>query len=62
MHFPAKEPVIVVMGKAFPFITGENLDAVIAVTDSCKMADTFAGDRTSGAVAQTSAQTIDINV
>ena len=42
--------------------TGENLDAVTAVTDSSKMADTFAGDRTGGAVAQTSAQTIDINV
>ena len=42
--------------------TGENLDAVTAVTDSFKMADTFAGDRTGGAVAQTSAHTIDISV
>ena len=31
--------------------TGENLDAVTAVTDSFKMADVFAGDRTGGAVA-----------
>ena len=37
---------------------GENLDAVTAVTDSFKMADTFAGD----AVAQTSAHTIGISV
>ena len=43
-------------------ITGENLDAVTAVTDSFKMADTFAGDRTGGAVAQTSAHTIGISV
>ena len=42
--------------------TGENLDAVTAVTDSFKMAVTFAGDRTGGAVAQTSAQTIGISV
>ena len=42
--------------------TGENLDAVTAVTDSFKMADTFTGDRTGGAVAQTSAQTIGISV
>ena len=42
--------------------TGENLDAVTAVTDSFKMADTFAGDRTGGAVAQTSAHTICISV
>ena len=41
---------------------GENLDAVTAVTDSFKMADTFADDRTGGAVAQTSAQTIGISV
>ena len=43
-------------------ITGENLDAVTAVTDSFKMADTFAGDRSGGAVAQTSARTVDISV
>ena len=43
-------------------LTGENLDAVTAVTDSFKMADTFVGDRTGGAVAQTSAQTIGISV
>ena len=42
--------------------TGENLDAVTAVTDSFKMADVFAGDRTGGAVAQTSAQTICVSV
>ena len=42
--------------------TGENLDAVTAVTDSFKMADAFAGGRTGGAVAQTSAQTVDISV
>ena len=42
--------------------TGENLDAVTAVTDSFKMADAFAGDRTGGAVAQTSTQTVDISV
>ena len=42
--------------------TGENLDAVTAVTDSFKMADTFTGDQTGGAVAQTSAQTIAIRV
>ena len=41
---------------------GENLDAVTAVTDSFKMADAFAGDRTGGAVAQTSTQTVDISV
>ena len=33
-------------------VTGENLDAVTAVTDSFKKADAFAGDRTGGAVAQ----------
>ena len=45
--------------------TGENLDAVTAVTDSFKMADAFAGDRTGDAVAQTSALTmltVDISV
>ena len=42
--------------------TGENLDAVTAVTDSFKMADVFAGDRTGSASAQTSAQTIGISV
>ena len=42
--------------------TGENLDAVTAVTDSFKMADVFAGDRTGGAVAQTSSQTISVSV
>ena len=42
--------------------TGENLDAVTAVTDSFKMADVFVGDRTGGAVAQTSAQTIGISM
>ena len=42
--------------------TGENLDAVTVVTDSFKMADAFAGDRTGGAVAQTSDQTVDISV
>ena len=42
--------------------TGENLDAVTAVTDSFKMADAFAGDRTGGAVAQTNARTVDISV
>ena len=41
---------------------GENLDAVTAVTYSFKMADAFAGDRTGGAVAQTSAQTICVSV
>ena len=46
----------------FHCFTGENLDAVTAVTDSFKMADAFAGDRTGGAVAQTSAQTVDISV
>ena len=45
-----------------PIYTGENLDAVTAVTDSFKMADAFAGGRTGGAVAQTSAQTVDISV
>ena len=44
------------------YITGENLDAVTAVTDSFKMADAFAGDRTGGAVAQTNAQRVDISV
>ena len=44
-----------------PF-TGENLDAVTAVTDSFKMADAFAGDRTGGAAVQTSTQTVDISV
>ena len=38
--------------------TGENLDAITAVTDSSKTADAFAGDRTGGTVARTSAQTI----
>ena len=42
--------------------TGENLDAVTAVTDSFKMADAFTGDRTGGAVAQTNAQRVDISV
>ena len=42
--------------------TGKNLDAVTVVTDSFKMADAFAGDRTAGAVAQTSDQTVDISV
>ena len=42
--------------------TGKNLDAVTAVTDSFKMVDAFAGDRTGGAVAQTSTQTVDISV
>ena len=46
----------------FGNITGENLDAVTAVTDSFKMADVFAGDRTGGAVAQTSTQTICVSV
>ena len=46
----------------FALLTGENLDAVTAVTDSFKMADVFAGDRTGGAVAQTSAQTICVSV
>ena len=32
-------------------ITGENLDAVTAVTDSFKMADVFVGDQTGGAIA-----------
>ena len=36
------------------------LDAPTAVTGSFKIADAFADDRTSNAVAQTSAQTIDI--
>ena len=44
------------------YITGENLDAVTAVTDSSKMADVFVGDRTGGAVAQTGAQTIGTSV
>ena len=44
------------------YITGENLDAVTAVTDSFKMADVSAGDRTGGAVAQTSARTIGVSV
>ena len=43
------------------YFTGENFDAVTAVTDSFKMADAFAGNRTGGAVAQTSAQTIGIS-
>ena len=43
-------------------ITGEDLDAVTAVTDSFKMADAFAGDRTGDAVAQISALTVDISV
>ena len=42
--------------------TGENLDAVTAVTDSFKMADAFTGDRTGGAVARTNAQRVDISV
>ena len=46
----------------FCTITGENLHAVTAVTDSFEMAEAFAGDRTDGAVAQTSAQTVDISV
>ena len=45
-----------------PLTTGENFDAVTAVTDSFKMADAFAGDRTGGAVAQTNARTVDISV
>ena len=45
-----------------PHSTGENLDAVTAVTDSFTMADAFTGDRTGGTVAQTSAQTVDISV
>ena len=49
--------------KRFPrHCTGENLDAVTAVTDSFKMADAFADDQTGGVVAQTSTQTIDISV
>ena len=48
--------------KTLPMYTGENLDAVTAVTDSFKMMDAFAGGRTGGAVAQTSAQTVDISV
>ena len=44
------------------YFTGENLDAVTAVTDSFKMADAFAGDRTGGAVAQTSILMVDISV
>ena len=44
------------------YLTGENLDAVTAVTDSFKMADAFAGDRTGDAGAQTNAQTVDISV
>ena len=39
-------------------IHGENLDTVTAVTDSSKMADNFARERTGGAVVQTIAQTI----
>ena len=46
----------------FEIFTGENLDAVTAVTDSLKMADTFAGDRTGDAVARTSARKIGISV
>ena len=41
--------------------TGENLDAVTAVTHSFKMAEAFAGNPTGGAVA-TSAQTIGISL
>ena len=41
---------------------GKNLDAVTVVTDSVKMADAFAGDRTGGVVAQTNARTVDISV
>ena len=48
--------------QATSLCTGENLDAVTAVTDSFKMADAFAGDRTGDAVAQTSAPTVDISV
>ena len=47
---------------SFYLCTGENLDAVTAVTDSSKMADGFAGEWTGGAVAQTSAKTIGISV
>ena len=43
-------------------LTGKNLDAVTAVTDSFKMADPFTGDRTGGVVAQTNAQRVDITV
>ena len=53
---------VLVMHCPLSKVTGENLDAVTAVTDSFKMADTFADDRTGGAVAQTSAQTIGISV
>ena len=42
--------------------TGENLDAVTAVTDSFKMADVFVSDWTGGAVAQTNAQMIGVSV
>ena len=42
--------------------TGENLDAVTAVTDSFKMTDAFADDRTGGAVPQTNPQTVAISV
>ena len=44
------------------FARGENLDAVTAVTGSFKMADTFTGDLTGGAVAQTNTQRVDISV
>ena len=42
--------------------TGENLDAVTAVTDSFKIADVFGSDETDGAIAQTIAQTIGVRV
>ena len=42
--------------------TGENLDAVTAVTDSFKMADAFIGGRNGGAVAQTNVQRVDNSV
>ena len=43
---------------AMSCIHGENLDTITAVTDSSKMADNFARERTGGAVVQTIAQTI----
>ena len=41
---------------------GDNLDSVTVLTDSFKMAGAFVGEQTAGAVAQASAQTIDISV
>ena len=38
--------------------TGKNLDAVTAATDSFKMADAFAGDRTGGAALKARAQAV----